>query len=157
METKRPSFGRFDGFHHIVLWVSNAKQAASYYVTRFGFTEIAYRGLETGDREYCSHVLRQDKIFIILKAPLNPDEKVINEHLAKHGDGVKDVAFTCENVQAVFDYAMKNGAEVVKAPYVEEDKFGKVIMASIRTVLCSLMFAFYGCLVRGHCPHFGPT
>ena len=84
------------------MWVGNAKQAASYYCTRFGFERVAYRGLETDHRDYVSHVVKQDKIFLVLKSPLNPDEKEINEHLARHGDGVKDVAFTVDDAIGIF-------------------------------------------------------
>lgn len=84
------------------MWVGNAKQAASYYCTRFGFERVAYRGLETNHRDVVSHVLRQDKIFLVLQSPLNPDEKEMNGHLSKHGDGVKDVAFTVDDATGIF-------------------------------------------------------
>ncbi len=99
----RPNISRFDGFDHLVLWVSNAKQASTFYCTRFGFKEIAYRGLETGDREYCGRVLHQGRIFLVLKAPLNPNESDLNLHIARHGDGVKDVTFRVDDVRNVFE------------------------------------------------------
>lgn len=99
----RPDISKFDGFDHLTLWVSNAKQAATFYCTRFGFQEIAYRGLETKDREYCSRVLRQDKIFLVLKSPLNPGETELNGHISKHGDGVRDVAFRVDDAVNVFN------------------------------------------------------
>jgi 4-hydroxyphenylpyruvate dioxygenase len=86
----------------VTLWVGNAKQAASYYCTRFGFEQVAYRGLETGHRDVVSHVIRQDRIYFVLKSPLNPDELEMNEHLSKHGDGVKDVAFTVDDVKGIY-------------------------------------------------------
>lgn len=82
--------------------MGNAKQAASFYCTRFGFESVAYRGLETNHRDIVSHVLKQDKIFLVLKSPLNPGEIQMNGHLAKHGDGVKDVAFTVDDVMGIF-------------------------------------------------------
>lgn len=82
--------------------MGNAKQAASYYCTRFGFERVAYRGLETGHRDVVSYVIKQDKIFFILKSPLNPDESEMNEHLSKHGDGVKDVAFTVDDAIGIY-------------------------------------------------------
>lgn len=99
----RPDISKFDGFDHMTFWVANAKQAASFYCIRFGFEEIAYRGLETGDREYCSRVLRQDRIYLVLKSPLNPEETAINGHIAKHGDGIKDVAFRVDDTRNVFN------------------------------------------------------
>lgn len=99
----RPDISKFDGFDHLTLWVGNAKQAATFYCTRFGFQEIAYRGLETNDREYCSRVLRQDRIYLVLKSPLNPGEIELNSHIAKHGDGVRDVAFRVDDAVNVFN------------------------------------------------------
>jgi 4-hydroxyphenylpyruvate dioxygenase len=60
----------FDGFHHIEFWVGNAKQTASYYVTRLGFTPLAYRGLETGSRDVASHVVRQGQIGLVFSSPV---------------------------------------------------------------------------------------
>lgn len=132
-EMPRPDISKFDGFDHLVLWVANAKQAATFYCARFGFTEVGYRGLETGDREYCYRVLQQNRIFLVLKSPLNPDEGPLNDHIRRHGDGVKDVAFRVDDAANVFDYAVKHGAEVVRAPWTEEDAEGKVVMATIKT------------------------
>lgn len=99
----RPDISRFDGFHHLVLWVANAKQASTFYCVRFGFREVAYRGLETGDREYCSRVLQQGRIFLVLKSPLNPGETEVNHHIQVHGDGVRDVAFKVDDARNVFE------------------------------------------------------
>ena len=85
-----------------MFWVGNAKQAASWYVTRFGFEALCYRGLETGHRDCVSHVVRQNKVTFVFQSPLNPDETVMNAHLAKHGDGVRDVAFTVDDAVAIF-------------------------------------------------------
>ncbi len=94
--------GKYVGFDHIVFWVGNARQAASYYCTRMGFQLYGYRGLETGHRDYASHVIKQDKIFFVFQSPLQPDEKEMNTHIMKHGDGVKDVAFTVDNCRLIF-------------------------------------------------------
>lgn len=98
----KPQIGEYYGFDHLTLWVGNAKQAASFYCTRFGFERVAYRGLETNDRQVVSHVVRQDKIFLVLQSPLNPDEVEMNSHIAKHGDGVKDVAFSVDDTVGIF-------------------------------------------------------
>lgn len=94
--------GKYLGFDHVVFWVGNAKQAASYYSTRFGFEPVAYRGLETGHREIATHVVRQDRIFFVLQSPLTPNETAINAHIVKHGDGVRDVAFTVDDTRLIF-------------------------------------------------------
>jgi 4-hydroxyphenylpyruvate dioxygenase len=90
---ERPSIGTFYGFDHIKFHVGNAKQAASYYTTRFGFEYVAYQGLETGCRDFCTHVIRNGKILFALTSPLNPGSQGFATELEKHGDGVKDVAF----------------------------------------------------------------
>uniref|UniRef100_A0A8C2UEB3 4-hydroxyphenylpyruvate dioxygenase n=1 Tax=Coturnix japonica TaxID=93934 RepID=A0A8C2UEB3_COTJA len=125
--------GRFIHFHSITFWVGNAKQAASYYCNKLGFEELAYRGLETGSREVVSHVIKQDKIIFVLSSPLNPGNEEMGEHMVKHGDGVKDVAFEVEDCDFIVQKAKERGAVVVKEPWVEEDKFGKVKFAVIQT------------------------
>lgn len=87
----------------MTFWVGNAKQAASWYVTRFGFHAIGYQGLETGNREYVSWAVRQNRIVFVFQSPLNPGERRINEHLARHGDGVRDVAFTVDDARGIFE------------------------------------------------------
>uniref|UniRef100_H0ZYZ9 4-hydroxyphenylpyruvate dioxygenase n=1 Tax=Taeniopygia guttata TaxID=59729 RepID=H0ZYZ9_TAEGU len=94
---EKPHRGRFIHFHSITFWVGNAKQAASYYCNKLGFEELAYRGLETGSREVVSHVIKQDKIVFVFSSALNPGNEEMGEHLVKHGDGVKDVAFEVED------------------------------------------------------------
>ncbi|KAF9896069.1 hypothetical protein BX616_008197, partial [Lobosporangium transversale] len=125
--------GNYDGFDHIVFWVGNAKQAASFYTTRFGFKGIAYRGLETGHRDVCSHVVKQDDIVFVFQSPLNPNNKVFSDHLALHGDGVKDVAFTVDDVHAIYNRAIEKGAKSIRAPFEEKDEHGSVWMATIAT------------------------
>ncbi|KAF8977999.1 hypothetical protein BGZ46_006948 [Entomortierella lignicola] len=127
------NIGNYEGFDHVVFWVGNAKQAASFYTTRFGFKEIAYRGLETGHRDICSHVIQQDKIVFVFQSPLNPNNKVFSDHLALHGDGVKDVAFTVDDVHSIYNRAIEKGAKSIRAPYEEKDEHGSVLMATIAT------------------------
>src|SRR5438477_7257655 len=86
------------GTDYIEFYVGNAKQAAYFYKTAFGFQSLAYSGLETGNREFVSYVLRQDKITLVLTTPLN-SRNPINEHLRKHGDGVKVYAMTVEDAE----------------------------------------------------------
>lgn len=132
----KPDTGRFLAFDHVTFWVGNAKQAASYYCTRWGFEIIGYKGLETGSREVVSYALCLDKIVFVVQSPLNPTgttSEIMGAHLAKHGDGVKDVAFEVENCVGIFKAAVNRGAQVVKEPWEESDENGKVIFASIQT------------------------
>ncbi|KAF9888683.1 hypothetical protein FE257_008441 [Aspergillus nanangensis] len=136
----------YRGYDHVHWYVGNAKQAASYYITRMGFQRIAYRGLETGTRHICSHVIRNGDITFVLTSPLRsldqidrfaPDEQQqlrdIHHHLEQHGDGVTDVAFEVDSVDAVFDAARRNGGKVVAHPRSLEDKDGVVRSATIQT------------------------
>uniref|UniRef100_A0AAY4EN12 4-hydroxyphenylpyruvate dioxygenase n=1 Tax=Denticeps clupeoides TaxID=299321 RepID=A0AAY4EN12_9TELE len=94
---EKPERGRFVKFHHVTFWVGNAKQAAVFYCDKMGFEPFAYKGLETGSREVVSHVVKQDKILFVFESALNPGNEEMGEHLVKHGDGVKDIAFQVED------------------------------------------------------------
>lgn len=125
--------GRFVCFDHITFWVGNAKQAASYYCNKLGFEPLAYRGLETGNRDVVSHAVKQGKIIYVFTSALNPGNKEIGDHLVKHGDGVKDVAFTVENCDFLVEKARERGAIIIKESHAVEDKFGRVKMAVLQT------------------------
>ncbi len=117
---------------HVELWVGNAKQAAYYYRKAFGFSQIAYAGPETGLRDRASYVLRQNKITLVLTTPLNP-EHPINAHLTTHGDGVRDIAFLTDDVDACYTIALERGATSVTEVEEIEDGNGKVRRAAIKT------------------------
>lgn len=125
--------GRFLCFDHITFWVGNAKQAASYYCNKLGFEPLAYQGLETGSREVVSHAVRQGKIIYVFSSALNPGNKEMGEHLVKHGDGVKDIAFTVQDCDFLVQKAKERGALIIKEPHTLEDKFGKVRLAVLQT------------------------
>lgn len=99
-----------------------------------GFEPYAYRGLETGSREVVSHVVKQDKIIFVFQSPLTPDNQEYGRHLVRHGDGVKDVAFTVDNIEHVVEQAKSKGGQVVKDIWTETDDHGSVKMAVIQTV-----------------------
>jgi len=98
-----------------------------------GFDYLAYQGLETGEREFCTHVIRNGDIIFAFRSPLNPDHKEFAEHHAKHGDGVKDVAFCVDDARGIHDKAVSRGAISVREPIELSDDHGKVIVASVRT------------------------
>jgi 4-hydroxyphenylpyruvate dioxygenase len=112
--------------------VGNAKQACHYYQTQFGFEPVAYKGLETGEREKVSYVLRQNKITFVVTSPLSA-KSPLNDHIRLHGDGVKDVAFWVDDALAAHKYAVEKGAESVSEPQKLTDEDGSVICASIQT------------------------
>lgn len=121
-----------NGTDYVELYVGNAKQAAHYYKTAFGFESFAYCGLETGNKEYCSYVVKQDKIKLVLTTPFNPDSE-ISHHIRRHGDGVKVIALWVDDARKAFEETTKRGAEVVMEPTVTKDENGEVIKASIKT------------------------
>lgn len=99
---------------------------------------MAYRGLETGHRNYVTHVVRQNDTFFVFSSPLMPDSKPVmgqdmGEHMRLHGDGVKDVAFRVANCRAIYESAMARGAESIQEPTEEEDEHGKVVIATVKT------------------------
>jgi len=120
------------GTDYVEFIVGNAKQAAHFYKTAFGFQSHAYKGLETGCREYSSYVLKQDKIRIVLTTPLN-SSSWMNEHLAKHGDGVKFVALWVDDATKSWEETTKRGAKSFMEPTVEKDEHGEVIRSGIYT------------------------
>lgn len=131
-ESKRP-LGRFFGFHHCEFFVGNAKQAASYYVTRFGFKRVAYQGLETGSTDYAVHVVRQNNVVFSFRSCLQPNEGPLNAILAKSGDGVHDVAFEVDDARGIYEKAIGRGAVSVSEPREESDEHGTVVLASVQT------------------------
>jgi 4-hydroxyphenylpyruvate dioxygenase len=120
------------GIHHIELWVGNAKQAAYYYRKAFGFSQLAYAGLETGNRVLASHALRQGKATLVLSTPLVPEHEA-GEWLRLHGDGVRDIALEVEDAHAAFHEAVARGAEAAIEPRELRDERGCVRHAAVRT------------------------
>lgn len=125
--------GNYHGFDHITFMVGNAKQAASYYVTRLGFQYLAYRGLETGHRDVATHVVVQDRICFAFQSALNPGNQAFTQELGSHGDNAKNVAFTVDDTRAVYELAIQRGARSIRAPWEESDANGTVVMATIST------------------------
>lgn len=137
-------------------------QAASFYTSRFGFEPLCYRGLETGSRKIASHAVKQNKvkknnfskisspnplgatqasnslifqIIFVFESAYEPDNHEMSTHLARHGDGVRDVAFTVEDIEIIVEVAKKRGAEIVRDIWEEKDDYGVVKMATIKTVM----------------------
>lgn len=129
----KPEAGRFLNFDHITFWVGNAKQAAAYYCTKLGFEPLAYKGLETGSRNVVAHVIKQNKIFFVFMSALMPGNKEMGDHLVTHGDGVKDIAFAVEDLDAIVKCARERGAKIIKHIWEEKDECGTVRFAIVHT------------------------
>ncbi len=117
---------------HLEFYVGNAKQAAQYYCTTFGFVPVAYAGLETGSRDRASYVVQQGKIRFVLSSGLGP-ESPIAQHALLHGDGVKDIALEVPDAERAYQNALARGARSAAPPEVLEDRYGKVKRAAIFT------------------------
>ncbi len=120
------------GIHHIELIVENAVQASYYYRKAFGFAQLAYLGPETGTKGRASHVLGNDRVRLVLTAPLTHEDPR-NVFLTLHGDSVKDVAFEVDDAQAAYQAVVERGGETVMAPTEIGDRNGSVTVFSIRT------------------------
>jgi 4-hydroxyphenylpyruvate dioxygenase len=120
------------GTDHLELYVGNAKQAAHYYKTAFGFQDLAYAGPETGVRDRASYVLQQGKIRLVLTTPLK-SEHPISEHIKKHGDGVKILALWVDDAYKSYEETTSRGAKSYLEPHTYSDEHGEVKVAGIYT------------------------
>jgi len=120
------------GTDYVEFYVGNAKQSAHFYKTAFGFQSLAYIGLETGSKDSVSYVLVQGKIRLILTTPLN-SKSPINDHIVKHGDGVKVVALWVDDARKAYEETTARGAKSYLEPIVEKDEHGEVVRAGIYT------------------------
>ena len=120
------------GTDYVELYCGNAKQSAYYYMSAWGYQPIAYRGLETGARDRVSYVLRQGKITLVLTSPLVPDGP-INDHINRHGDGVKVIALWVDDATRSWEETTSRGAVSVFAPETLEDADGKLVWSAIET------------------------
>src|SRR5215213_2542021 len=84
------------GTDYVEFYVGNARQAAHYYISAFGFQALAYSGPETGVRDRASYVVRQHKLTFVLTTPIRPDNEIA-DHIYKHGDGVKILALRVDD------------------------------------------------------------
>ena len=120
------------GIDYVEFYVGNSKQSAHYFKSAFGFQSEAYSGLETGNRENVSFVIKQEKIRLVLTSSYKTNS-IVNEHCNKHGDGVKVIAFLVDDATRSFDETVKRGAKPYMKPTREEDENGYVIRSGIHT------------------------
>lgn len=120
------------GTDFVELYVGNAKQAAHYYMSAWGFQPLAYAGLETGLKDRVSYVLRQDKIRLVLTSPLKSGGD-INRHIDAHGDGVKTIALWVDNAKKSYEETINRGAKSYFEPRTLKDDKGEVVLSGIHT------------------------
>ena len=120
------------GTDYIEFYVGNAKQAAHFYKTAFGFQSLAYSGPETGMKDRASYAIRQNKITFVLTTPLRPNHSVADHH-HKHGDGVKVLALTVEDATSAWEETTKRGGKSFLKPTTLKDDDGELVMSGIHT------------------------
>src|SRR4029453_6524013 len=130
---KAGDFLPLDGIDHVEFWVGNARQAAAYYRALWGFTPVAYSGLETKVRDRASYVMVQNDIRFVFTAPLTPDGEIA-EHVRAHGDGVHDIAFAVDDVASAWRETTARGATSALEPtQLDGGEDGTLRKASIHT------------------------
>ena len=112
---KAADFLPIDGIDHVEFWVGNARQASAYYRALWGFTPVAFSGLETKVRDRASYVMVQNGIRFVFTAPLTPDGEIA-EHVREHGDGVHDIAFAVGDVESAWRETTSRGAVSALSP-----------------------------------------
>ena len=120
-----------NGTDFIEFYVGDAKQAAHFYQSAFGFQLAAYQGPETGVRDRVSYLLTQGKIRLVLTAPLGPDGEIA-DHVRRHGDGVRDIALWVDDARDAYAKAVERGATPAYEPRVLRDDDGEVVVAGIK-------------------------
>ncbi|HLP37263.1 4-hydroxyphenylpyruvate dioxygenase [Lacibacter sp.] len=120
------------GTDYVEFYVGNAKQAAHYYISAFGFQPLAYAGPETGMKDRASYVVRQNKLTLMLTTPLRPDNEMA-DHIYKHGDGVKALALKVDDAASALQETTNRGAKLYKETTTLTDDQGKVVISGIHT------------------------
>jgi len=130
--TTAEDFLPLQGTDYVEFYVGNAKQAAHFYKTAFGFQSLAYAGPETGRKDIVSYAIRQNKLTFVLTTPLKPGNPIA-EHITQHGDGVKFLALKVEDAKDAWEQTTKRGGKSYAEPYVLNDEEGEVVMSGIHT------------------------
>jgi 4-hydroxyphenylpyruvate dioxygenase len=120
------------GTDYVEFYVGNAKQAAHFYKTAFGFQSLAYAGPETGVKDRASYVVRQNKLTFVFTTPLRSKNEIA-DHIYKHGDGVKMLALKVDDAFAAWEQTTLRGAKTYLEPITLNDDSGTVVMSGIHT------------------------
>ncbi|HMH32749.1 MAG TPA: 4-hydroxyphenylpyruvate dioxygenase [Puia sp.] len=131
-QQKQTDFLPLLGTDHVEFYVGNAKQAAHYYKTAFGFQSLAYAGPETGIKDRASYVLRQDKLTLVFTTALKTCNSIAN-HVYLHGDGVKIIALHVEDAENAWKETTKRGGKNYMNPTTLKDDQGEVVLSGIYT------------------------
>jgi len=121
-----------NGTDHVEFYCGNAKQSAYYYQMAWGYTLVAYAGLETGLKDRASYVLQQGKIRLVLTSSFDPESE-ISRHVAKHGDGVKVLALWVDDARKSWEETTRRGAVSIMEPTEMKDEHGTVVVSASKT------------------------
>ncbi|MBL7722426.1 MAG: 4-hydroxyphenylpyruvate dioxygenase [Chitinophagaceae bacterium] len=121
-----------EGTDYVEFYVGNAKQAAHYYMSAFGFQALAYAGPETGVKDKASYAVRQHKLTFVLTTPIRTDN-TIADHIYKHGDGVKALSLRVQDATKAWEETTRRGAKSYMEPTKLTDEHGEVVMSGIHT------------------------
>jgi 4-hydroxyphenylpyruvate dioxygenase len=130
--TTQIDFLPLQGTDYVEFYVGNAKQAAHYYMSAFGFQALAYAGPETGIKDKVSYAVRQHKLTFVLTTPIKPGNEIA-DHIYKHGDGVKFLALMVDDASNAWEQTTKRGGKSYLAPQQLKDEAGEVVMSGIHT------------------------
>src|ERR1700704_5722371 len=114
------------GTDYVEFYVGNAKQAAHFYKTAFGFQSLAYSGPETGTKDRASYAIRQNQLTFVLTTPVRPDNQIA-DHIYKHGDGVKAIALKVEDATSAWNETTKRGGKSFMKPTTLSDDNGELV------------------------------
>jgi 4-hydroxyphenylpyruvate dioxygenase len=130
--TNTVDFLPLQGTDYVEFYVGNAKQAAHFYKTAFGFQSLAYAGPETGMKDKVSYVIRQNKLTFVLTTPLKSGNEIA-DHIQKHGDGVKVLALKVEDATSAWNETTSRGGKSYLAPTTLKDEHGELVLSGIHT------------------------
>jgi 4-hydroxyphenylpyruvate dioxygenase len=119
------------GFDHVEWWVGNARHAAHFFAAGFGFTVVAYAGPETGWADRTSYVLLQGDIRFVVTSPLG-DASDIADHVRRHGDGVRVIAYRVADTAEAHARVVARGAVNVREPTTLSDDNGQAVVATVQ-------------------------
>ncbi|OYW17186.1 MAG: 4-hydroxyphenylpyruvate dioxygenase, partial [Sphingobacteriales bacterium 12-47-4] len=121
-----------EGTDYVEFYVGNAKQAAHFYMSAFGFQALAYAGPETGVKDHVSYAVRQHKLTFVLTTPLRTDNPIA-DHIYQHGDGVRNLALRVPDATSAWEETTQRGAKSFMEPVRMKDALGEVVMSGIHT------------------------
>ena len=129
--TDNKDFLPLEGTDYVEFYVGNAKQAAHFYKTAFGFQSLAYAGPETGVKDKASYAVRQQKLTFVFTTPLQQGSEIA-EHIAKHGDAVKVLALRVPDASSAWEETTKRGAVSCQPPTTLHDEHGELVFSGIK-------------------------